>query len=76
MNICIYCKYYIESFSVKKLSNKRKQNLSVEAATAEILRMLEEDSESDSDDLDELYDDNESWSIRFLDILQPLLLTR
>lgn len=38
--------------------------------------MLEEDSESDSDDLDELYDDNEGWSIRFLDILQPLLLTR
>lgn len=54
MNICLYCKYYIESFSVKKLSNKRKQNLSAEAATAEILRMLEEDSESDSDDLDEL----------------------
>lgn len=44
VNICIYCRYYIESFSLKTMSTKCKQYLSAEAATAEILCMLEEDS--------------------------------
>ena len=41
------------------MSTKGKQCLSAEAATLKVLPILEEDSESDGDDLDELCDDSE-----------------
>lgn len=65
----VYSVNTLKEFFIKTVSTNGKQCLSAEAATLKVLPILEEDSESDGDDLDELYNDSEDWSIRFLDIL-------